>query len=301
VLIPGFADVKQAALAKAALAKFTEDPTPENLQLLFHPSFTIGPDDLKKIVLDLAVRGKLERQDPKDEPAEELLARVRKDSHGQKHGEKLALINADRDELPHSIPSNWAWSCVQEIAQPNESVTYGILKPVWVENGVPTVRVTEMKSGVIDVSQLLMCETERASKFSKTTLKEGDLLISKDGTIGKTAFVPRDLVGGNITQHMLRFAISTKLDRFFVRICIDAPPCQAWMIGETKGVALQGVNVGDFRRMPIPIPPLPEQRRIVAKVQHLIALTERLSSQLEASRTTGEKLLEAMVAELTAP
>lgn len=293
-------DVKQAALTKAALAKFTEDPTPENLQLLFHPSFTIEPDDLKKIVLDLAVRGKLERQDPKDEPVEELLARVRKDSQGQKHGEKLGLITANGDELPHSIPSSWAWSCVQEIAQPNESVTYGILKPVWVESGIPTVRVTEMRSGVIDVDALPKCEPERASKFSKTTLKEGDLLISKDGTIGKTAFVPRELAGGNITQHMLRFAISSRLDRFFVRICIDAPPCQAWMIGETKGVALQGVNVGDFRRMPIPIPPLEEQRRIVARVAQLLDLIRNLENQLEASRTTGEKLLEAMVAELTA-
>jgi len=116
-------------------------------------------------------------------------------------------------------------------------------------------RVTEMKTGTILVSSLRQCEPARANKFKKTLLAAGDLLISKDGTIGKTAFVSDALAGGNITQHILRFAISNFLDRCFVRLAIDGPFCQAWMVGETKGVALQGVNVGDFRRMPIPVPP----------------------------------------------
>lgn len=97
--------------------------------------------------------------------------------------------------------------------RPNETVTYGILKPKWVKNGVPTVRVTEMKTGEIDVTSLPQCDPVRASKFQKSTLFPGDLLISKDGTIGKTAFVPPELAGGNITQHMLRFPITDGVHR----------------------------------------------------------------------------------------
>jgi type I restriction enzyme, S subunit len=92
---------------------------------------------------------------------------------------------------------------------------------------------------------------------------------------------------------MLRFAISKRLDRRFVRLCIDAPPYQAWMAGETKGVALQGVNVGDFRRMPLPIPPLVEQHRIVAKVDELMALCDRLEAQLTTTQTQSRLLLES--------
>lgn len=292
-------ETRHAELARASLARFAEAPTPANLNFLFHPSYTISPADLRKSILTLAVQGKLVPQDPNDEDAEDLLARIRGDLHAQKKGSKADPYKIADDELPYEVPFGWCWSCVQELAQPNESVTYGILKPVWVEAGVPTVRVTEMKTGFIDVEALPKCDPQRAAKFSKTTLNEGDLLVSKDGTIGKTAFVPRELAGGNITQHMLRFAISKRLDRGFIRLCIDAPPCQAWMVGETKGVALQGVNVGDFRRMPIPLPPLDEQRRIVAKVDQLMALVDELEAQLAASRASAANLLMALIAELT--
>ncbi len=292
-------ETRHAALARASLSRFADAPTPANLPFLFHPSYAIPPADLRKSILTLAVQGKLVPQDPNDEPAGELLAQIRGDHRVQKKGSKADPSQIAEDELPHEVPFGWCWSCVQELAQANESVTYGILKPVWVEVGVPTVRVTEMKTGLIDVGALPKCDPQRAAKFSKTTLNESDLLVSKDGTIGKTAFVPRELAGGNITQHMLRFAISKRLDRDFVRLCIDAPPCQAWMVGETKGVALQGVNVGDFRRMPLPVPPLAEQRRIVAKVEQLMSLVDALETQLAASRATAANLLSALVAGLT--
>ncbi|MDE3240565.1 MAG: restriction endonuclease subunit S, partial [Paracoccaceae bacterium] len=145
------------------------------------------------------------------------------------------------------------------------------------------------------------CRRERAAKFSKTTLTPGDLLISKDGTIGKTAFVPPELAGGNITQHVLRFPISDSVDRHYIRLAIDSPFCQSWMAGETKGVALQGVNVGDFRTMPIPLPPLAEQHRIVAKVDALMALCDRLEASLAQADTTRSRLLEALLQEALTP
>lgn len=67
------------------------------------------------------------------------------------------------------------------------------------------------------------------------------------------------------------------------------------MSGETKGVALPGVNVGDFRRMPIPLPPLAEQKRIVAKVDQLMALCDDLEARLNDSETAARDLLDSMV------
>jgi type I restriction enzyme S subunit len=158
-----------------------------------------------------------------------------------------------------------------------------------------------MKTGVIDVASLPQCDPARASKFKKTTLVPGDLLISKDGTIGKTAFVPPELAGGNITQHILRFPITEDVFGQFIRLAIDAPFCQSWMAGETKGVALQGVNVSDFRRMPVPLPPLAEQRRIVAKVDKLVSLCDRLEASLTAAAANRRRLLDALLAEALAP
>lgn len=254
---------------------------------------------LRQTILDLAVRGKLVPQDPNNEPASELLNRIAVEKasvekKGSKNVEQPHLFGADGSIL-YDLPEGWAWSDAKNLAQPNELITYGILKPVWVDTGVPTVRVTEMKTGTIDVGTLRRCDPARARKFSKTTLASGDLLISKDGTIGKTAFVPEELAGGNVTQHILRFAISRWVYRRFVKLVIDAPFSQEWMRDETKGVALKGVNVADFRRMPIPVPPMEEQHRIVAKVDELMALCARLETSLDQSTATRSRLLDSLL------
>lgn len=72
------------------------------------------------------------------------------------------------------------------------------------------------------------------------------------------------------------------------------------MDGETKGVALKGVNVGDFRRMPIPVPPLAEQYRIVTKVDELMALCDQLEAGLATGEDTRGRLLDAVLAEALA-
>ena len=304
--------LKSASLQRLSLPTESDGIADGRGYARFHlehlPRFTAKADQigaLRELILSLAVRGKLVPQDPNEEHAMELLKRIREEQSQSLKGAKIRKggppLPLREAETPYEVPQGWAWSEAQELARPGHAITYGILKPVWVESGVPTVRVTEMKSGTIDVRSLPNCDRKRASKFSKTLLREGDLLISKDGTIGKTAFVPPDLAGGNITQHVLRFAISEQVDRRFVRTVIDAPFCQAWMAGETKGVALQGVNVGDFRRMPVPLPPLNEQQRIVAKVEELLALCYQLEAQLAMAQTGRSRLLEAVLREALGP
>jgi type I restriction enzyme S subunit len=272
------------------------------------PAITTRPEQIKQVrqtILNLAVRGKLVPQDPKDEPASELLRRIalRPGTTSVKGKRSTVTLNPtdEIDDALYTCPSSWKWLSAEQLAQTGKSITYGILKPVWVASGIPTVRVMEMKTGVIDVASLPKCDAARAKQFTKTLLAEGDLLISKDGTIGKTAFVPVGLAGGNITQHVLRFSISPEVHRQFVKIVIDSPIYQSWMAGETKGVALQGINVGDFRRMPIPIPPLAEQRRIVAKVDELMALCDRLEASLAISDDTRGRLLDALLHEALSP
>src|SRR5690606_27854610 len=69
-------DTRHAALVRASLARFTEAPTPANLEFLFHPSYEVSPADLRKTILTLAVQGKLVPQDPNDEPALALLEKI---------------------------------------------------------------------------------------------------------------------------------------------------------------------------------------------------------------------------------
>ncbi len=178
----------------------------------------------------------------------------------------------DTSNLP-SLPGGWAWATLEQIGQANRPIIYGIIKPgPHINGGVPYVRVTEMKDGRIDISNLRRTSKERAAKFARATLASGDILISKDGTIGRVAVVPPELAGGNITQHVMRAPIAKDVVRNYVVWAIRSDLCQRWLSGETRGVALRGVNVEDFRRLPVPVPPNVEQKRIVPEVERLLTL-----------------------------
>jgi type I restriction enzyme S subunit len=152
----------------------------------------------------------------------------------KRNPEPKPLRQSDVDHVPFSLPTGWHWIQAQDACEPSGTITYGILKPVWVVEGVPTVRVQDMKGGRIVVEGVGHCSLERAERFSKTTLRAGDLLIAKDGaTLGKTAFVPPELDGGNVTQHVLRFPISRHFCKFFVRLVVDSAHGQAWMLNSS--------------------------------------------------------------------
>lgn len=191
---------------------------------------------------------------------------------------RVPPIAVDGDALP-DLPPSWRWATLDEIVEEGRPIIYGIIKPgPHVAGGVPYVRVFEMKDGkVAPLAQLNRASHDRASKFKRATLRTGDLLISKDGTIGRVAIVPPELDGGNITQHLVRVSVHPFLDRNYIAFAIRSPQAQDWLIGEKKGVALQGVNVEDFRRLPLPIPPLREQHEIVRRLEHALARLDKVA------------------------
>ena len=137
---------------------------------------------------------------------------------------------------------------------------------------------------------------ERAAKFARATLAPGDVLISKDGTIGRVAVVPPELEGGNITQHVMRAPIHSMMVRSFVVWAIRSDLCQRWLTGETRGVALQGVNVEDFRRLPIPIPSHEEQKQIVVEVERRLSVIDELEARIEVNLTRADRLRQSILA-----
>lgn len=300
---------QHARLLGALLGTLTDSSTPEELAanwqrvadhfdlLLDRPE---ALDALEPTILQLAVRGLLTTQNATDEPAIEALLRLHAERARERYDSRVSQAAPDQagtiGESPFALPAGWAWAKAQDLSSPSSIITYGVLKPEWVDVGVPTVRVQDIQAGKLLVNQVGQCSPARAAKFEKTKLLEGDLVIAKDGaTLGKTAVVPRSLEGGNITQHVLRFSVTQKFNRDYVRLVIDSPHGQAWMRGETQGVALPGVNVGDFRRMPVPVPPVREQARIVARVTELRRLCAALRQRLAASQATQSHLADALV------
>lgn len=259
----------------------------------------------KAAVLKAAVEGRLveteasiaRREGRSYETGEQLLQRILESrcSQWKGKGKYKEPIAPDTANLPE-LPEGWVWTTLDQIGQEGRPIIYGIIKPGPHDpNGVPYVRVTEMKDGYVDVENLKRAAPERAAKFTRATLAAGDVLISKDGTIGRVAVVPPQLAGGNITQHVMRAPVNEFMIRSYVVWAIRSDFCQRWLTGETRGVALRGVNVEDFRRLPTPVPPVLEQERIVFEVDRHCSIVEEMEIQVENNLKRAEKLRQAIL------
>jgi len=276
-----------ATLARASLARFADTPTPDSLNLIFHKAFDIPPSDLRKSILTLAVQGKLVPQDPNDEPAEEILRRCKVD---------LKQWAVAPDEERQAVPDSWTWIRfagvgVQRLgkmldAQKNR----GELKPY-----LRNTNVQWMRFELDDVKDMRVEERE----VEELRLKTGDLLICEGGEPGRCA-IWRDEVGEMYFQkaiHRVRPCDAVTSEYLALNLQIDC--ANGVLDGFFTGATIKHLTGRSLATYPIPIPPLAEQRRIVAKVEQLMALVDALETQLADSREKGQKLLEAVVSELT--
>jgi type I restriction enzyme S subunit len=291
-------ETRHAALARASLARFADAPTPANLPFLFHPSYAIPPADLRKSILTFAVQGKLVPQDPNDEPAEELLQKITAAQERLVKAREIRRIEtgplAEEDE-PFAIPSNWAWTRLGQIGDWGSGST-----PPRGNHELYGGSVPWLKSGELNDNRALAGSEETVTELAMKTCsfrpnKPGDVLLAMYGaTIGKAAILAEAAVTNQAVCGCTPFpgVLNTYLFDYLVsqRDAFHAA---------SEGGAQPNISKVKIVGYPFPLPPLAEQRRIVAKVEQLMALVDALETQIITSRTTGVNLLEAVVSELT--
>lgn len=264
-------DTRQAALVRASLARFTEAPTPANLQFLFHPAYEVSPADLRKTILTLAVQGKLVPQDPNDEPVEGML----------------------EVEPPFDIPVNWRWKRLGDLGLCRTGKTPPTSDPGNYGSGFPFIGPGQITTdGKITAPEKMI--TSKGLENCTQADASDILMVCIGGSIGKAA-ICRERLGFN--QQINSVRLYHDLPEF-VYLVVISEYFQEQVLANASGSATPIINKGKWERIPVPVPPLAEQRRIVAKVEQLMALVDELEQQLTTSRATAEKLLTALVAEL---
>ncbi|WP_413219982.1 restriction endonuclease subunit S [Tritonibacter mobilis] len=220
---------------------------------------------------------------------------------------RTAKANNHRIPVQLPIPSDWALSTMEEISSPVRLIQYGILKPGPEEaGGVPYVKVMNIKGGVVEPEKIRHTTKEIHRQYMRSSLKTGDLLLTIRGTVGRMAFVPESLDGGNITQDTVRIDVLGGMNSAFVYWFFHSPQAQTYFRENLKGVAVRGINVGDVRPMEVPLPSRTEQDEIVRRIQTYFAkidllaaeatkalkLTDRMDQSLLAKAFSGELVLQ---------
>jgi type I restriction enzyme S subunit len=281
-------DTRRSALARASLARFAEAPTPANLHHLFHPSYTIPPADLRKSILTLAVQGKLVPQDPNDgdsqSEVDQLLA------WKIKNGRKSLNLNKEKLSGEHPIPTSWRWITAKNSLRYKQGLQ------------VPKEKqLRDPKDGWVRYLRIIDFRHDNDQRFIENTQQDvycepDDIIMVRYGSAG-------EIVGGKIgVYHNNMFRIDfddSALFPEYLKIYLRTESVRASLLGRSTSITMSQVNHTSVDKLKIPLPPLAEQRRIVAKVDQLMALVDELETQLAASRATAKNLLQALVAELT--
>lgn len=159
-------------------------------------------------------------------------------------------------------------------------IVYGILMPgEHFPNGVPVVKVKDMKSGRVDRADLLLTNPAIDREYRRSRLREGDVLLSIRGTVGRVCVVPADLTGANITQDTARISVPMRINRYVAHY-LESPAAQRFIDSEIVGLAVRGINLRDVRRIVIPILPEDEALSIANRLEASQAVIDDETLQL---------------------
>ena len=294
---------RKSVLVRASLSRFAESPTPENLGYLFHKSYDIPPSELRKSILTLAVQGKLVPQDPNDEPAEILVERITTEKSALVNRKLIRSSNShtsrDIDRIDGRLPDGWAWVQVDQIASVGTGSTPLKSERDYYANGdIPWVTSASTNNYFINEPDQFV--TRKAQKdYNLRIYPKGSLLIALYGQ-GKTRGQVGQLMFDSTTNQacaVLEFFESGKSLTDYIRMFFLKKYDE--LRERAAGAAQPNLSGGMIRFTRVPLPPLAEQHRIVAKVDQLMALVDELERQQEASRENASKLLDAIVQEMT--
>ena len=255
---------------------------------------------LRQKILDLAIRGQLVPQDNNDEPASILLEKIRAEKQTLieqkkiKKDKKSSYITCDlspyqkytehfadgsskniTDEIPFEIPENWAWCRLEEITK---TIQYGVSKSAKSEGLYRLLRITDIQYNKVIWENVPFTDIKEkdAENF---ILENGDFLFARTGaTVGKSYLV-EDLVEKSVfASYLIRISLLPNNNINYIKYFFNSEFYWQQISERSIGIGQPNVNGTSLKELFLPFPPLSEQRRIVEKIEELLALVDDLET-----------------------
>lgn len=240
-------------------------------------------EQLRQAVLQAAIQGKLTKQLPEDGDARDLLAEIQ--------AEKAKLITEKRtkkenpletiakDEVPFDVSNSWSWAKLGDLCLKigaGNTPPGGKNSDVYKTDGIKFIRSMNVYNDGLHYEGMVYISEELASKRAGSAVIAKDMLLNiTGGSIGRCAIVPNDFDIGNVNQHVLIIRCVNEQCRSYIHLVICSPLIQA-AINEKAVGDKAGFSANKAKNLLIPLPPLAEQHRIVARVDELMAKIDEL-------------------------
>ena len=264
---------------------------------------------LRQQILQEAIEGKLTADwraaHPDVEPASELLKRIQAEKaqliKDKKIKKQKPLPPISEDEKPFDLPEGWVWCRLCNLGNIAGGGTPSKGKPKYWNGDIPWVSPKDMKDNVISSSELKITQTGVKNSSAKLIPENSILVVGRSGILKRTLPVSINLVECTVNQDM-------KVIIPFIKEMTDYLQKMLWGMESyilknlvKYGMTVHSLKYTEFSQQPFPLPPLAEQKAIVAKVEKLLALCDQLESQITRNQSHAEQLMQAVLKEAFQP
>lgn len=235
------------------------------------------PEDMKKSILQYAIQGKLVEQRPEEGTAKELFARIQEEKQRliaeKKIKKEKPLPEITENEKPFDIPESWKWVRLRDIISVLGDGIHGT--PQYDDTGKYFfINGNNLVKGEIVIkSDTKKVSYEEFKKYEKP-LDESTILVSINGTIGNYAFYNGEPV--ILGKSACYFSLISGIDKEYICRLLNTQHFLDYAVKEATQTTIKNVSLKSMRMLPVPLPPLSEQKRIVEKLEEILPLCERL-------------------------
>jgi type I restriction enzyme S subunit len=252
---------------------------------------------LKQKILQEAVQGKLVPQDPKDEPASELLKKIKAEKEKlikeSKIRKEKPITSISEEEKPYELPRGWEWVRLGEIFKTSTGGTPSRSILSYYGGTIPWLKSGELDDNLkINKSEEFITE-EGLKNSSAKLFKKGSLLLALYGaTAGKLGILDFD---ATTNQAVCNFEQNKFVDNMYLFYFLRS--IREKILSECFGGAQPNISQDYAKNINFPLPPLTEQKRIVEKVDKLMALCDELKEQVKENQGNYQELMGAVLME----
>ena len=254
---------------------------------------------LRTAIYTAAVEGRLAGSSMAEESVAEQFDGERHRRWREEYGDRKYKLPVEPNlEIGPSVPDSWHIVSLEAATDPVRIIRYGILMPRVKGGGaIPYVEVKDLIGETLAGKHLHQTSRELDEKFSKSRLAKGDVVMAVRGSYERSAVVPDDLEGANVSRDVVRIAPLPGLDPDYLHIYLQSAFSRRYFAHQARGVAVKGVNTASVRSLPIAIPTIEVQREIVREANRHISALNRISTEISDAKKRSDNLRRSLLAE----
>jgi type I restriction enzyme S subunit len=248
------------------------------------------------------------------ETGEELLRRIlderkkRWEEEQRAKGKDPSKMNYREPEAPNTeglpeLPEGWVWATVEQLGAVNEQPVLtgpfgsNLGSNDFVESGVPVLTIGSLSEQGLDLRKAKYISESKASELNRYRVREGDLLFSRMATVGRAGLVTPQYEGTIINYHLMRLRLSKHAiePTYFISYVRGSDTVTDYVGEVNHGATRDGINTKQLLSMPVALPPIAEQFRIIEEVEQKLSVVQKMEAVTDANLKRAERLRQAIL------